>query len=246
MTALGEMLRERRQEHRWTLQDVARQTRIRQDYLQALEEGNYDALPADVQARGFLRTYALALGLDPIETLHLYEQERGEPELVSIAPVSYPPRRRSCVLPSLGLVLFAGLAVAAIALWYYFGYLKPSSPLPTATMPPATPTRLRPTATSTATQPGTVPSPTTTPHAYTGVEAVLEISSDCWVRVIADGVQVFQGTLASGTTRTFSATRDLRIRMGNAGGVRVILNGQDLGVQGRPGQVVDQIWSAHD
>ena len=84
------------------------------------------------------------------------------------------------------------------------------------------------------------------PEEYEGVEALLELSAACWVRVVADGVQIFEGTLASGTTRTFTATLELEIRFGNAGGVRVTLNGEDLGVQGTPGQVLTRVWRAEE
>jgi len=65
------------------------------------------------------------------------------------------------------------------------------------------------------------------------------------VRVIADGAEkpAFEGTLKAGRTYTFTANLELRVRLGNAGGVRVILNGQDLGVQGSSGQVVDRVWT---
>lgn len=250
MPPLGDMLRERRQEHQWTLDQVAQQTRIRQDFLQALEEGEYDRLPADVQVRGFLRTYAQALGLDAKETVDLYQEERGLPDLVSIAPLSHPPRARSCALPSLGFAILATVIVAAIAIVIDRGWLNPATIPPTASPPIPTPTRILPTATPTAqviTSPPTHgPTPAPSAGTYEGIEAILEVSAACWVRVISDDIEIFQGTLAANTTRTFNATRELNIRMGNAGGVRVILNGEDLGVQGGAGQVVTRIWTVEE
>ncbi|MGC8872978.1 MAG: helix-turn-helix domain-containing protein [Chloroflexia bacterium] len=240
MAPVGDTLRERREERGLTLDDVSRQTRIRREYLEALESSQYDRLPADVYVRGFLRAYAQLLGLDPTETVRAYEKERGTPELVSIAPVSTPPRVRSCVLPSVGIVLFATLAMLAFAIWAYYGWLHPTTIPPTATPRPPTATPLPPTFTPQATPP--TAGPTATPRIYRGLEAVFQVSAPCWVRVIADGVQVFQGTLPEGSTRTFTATQELQVRFGNAGGVRVILNGQDLGVQGNPGQVVNRTW----
>lgn len=252
MSALGDLLKERRQEHQWTLQEVAQQTRIRQDFLEALEEGRYDRLPADVQVRGFLRTYANVLGLKPQDVLALYRQERGEPELVSIAPLSRPPRARSCALPSLGFAIVSFFIVATVSAIVYFGWLNspPSTLPPTATLAPPTPTNILPTATPTIrilldTPTPTAPS-TKSPHSYDGVIAILELTSDCWVRVEADGVEIFQGTLAAGTTRTFNADQQLTIRFGNAGGVRVTLNGEELGVQGALGQVVTRTWTAEE
>ena len=64
-TSIGQQLREARQAKNLSLDQVSRVTHIRPRHLEALEAGNLDALPSVTQARGFLRTYALHLGLDP-------------------------------------------------------------------------------------------------------------------------------------------------------------------------------------
>jgi cytoskeletal protein RodZ len=249
MSSLGELLRERREEHRWTLDDVSQRTRIRREYLTALEEGNYAALPADVHVRGFLRNYANVLGLSAQELLDLYRHDRGDPDLVSIAPLVPPPKSRSCALPSLGFAIFATLAMAVCAYWVYYGWLHPAVPSPTPTLPAPTPTNILLTATPTlrvlvGPPTATLTQPGPTQATYNGVEVVLQMSADCWVQVWADNVQVYQGILRAVTSRTFTARQELRIRMGNAGGVRVTFNGQDLGVLGASGQVLERVWKA--
>lgn len=62
---VGQQLRQAREARRLSLEQVARATHMRAHYLQSLEAGNFDALPSLPQARGFLRTYAGYLGLDP-------------------------------------------------------------------------------------------------------------------------------------------------------------------------------------
>ncbi|HUF38014.1 MAG TPA: RodZ domain-containing protein [Anaerolineales bacterium] len=64
-TSVGQQLREARQAKNQSLEQVSRVTHIRPRYLEALEAGNLEALPSRTQARGFLRTYALHLQLDP-------------------------------------------------------------------------------------------------------------------------------------------------------------------------------------
>lgn len=61
---IGQQLCRTRKEHSLTLEQVARETHMRLHYLQALEADDFDSLPSEVQARGFLRTYAGYLGLD--------------------------------------------------------------------------------------------------------------------------------------------------------------------------------------
>src|SRR5258707_14899236 len=54
-----------------------RDTKIRARYLGALERGEYKELPGDVYTKGFLRNYALYLGLDPDEVVGQWRRERG-------------------------------------------------------------------------------------------------------------------------------------------------------------------------
>src|SRR5215213_9605909 len=55
-----------------------RDTKIRARYLGALERGDYRELPGAVYTKGFLRNYALYLGLDPEEVVAQWRRERGD------------------------------------------------------------------------------------------------------------------------------------------------------------------------
>jgi len=67
---VGETLKQARVDRGLTLDQAAQMTRIRRNYLEALERGDATALPSAVQAKGFLRLYAGFLGL-PVEPLVL-------------------------------------------------------------------------------------------------------------------------------------------------------------------------------
>ncbi len=73
MDELGHILREAREMKGLTLGDVQEEIRINSRYLQALEDGEYTALPTAVHARGFLRNYARFLDLDPRPLLERFE-----------------------------------------------------------------------------------------------------------------------------------------------------------------------------
>jgi len=62
--AIGADLRKRRESLGLSLADIERQTRIREIYIYALEEGNLDDLPSTVQGRGMLGNYAAFMDLD--------------------------------------------------------------------------------------------------------------------------------------------------------------------------------------
>jgi hypothetical protein len=58
-----------------------------------------------------------------------------------------------------------------------------------------------------------------------------------WVLARADGKYLFSGTLEANETHTIDATERLTLRLGNAGGVTITLNGKPLGPVGPKGQV---------
>lgn len=87
-----------------------RDTKIRARYLGALERGDYKELPGAVYTKGFLRNYALYLGLDPDEVLDHWRRERGEAR--DTAPVIAVPR--PIAAPSKGLTFSPSIIVVAL------------------------------------------------------------------------------------------------------------------------------------
>lgn len=78
MGRLGDALRDARKQKGWSLAQVEGAVRIRQQYLAALEKEHFTEFASEGQIRGFLRTYALYLGLDPEEILEYYDEEPRE------------------------------------------------------------------------------------------------------------------------------------------------------------------------
>lgn len=74
---LGEKLKKLRSERRISLNEVSRATKIQVKYLEYLEEGAYERLPADVYVKGFLRNYSEFFGIEERTLIKLYEKERG-------------------------------------------------------------------------------------------------------------------------------------------------------------------------
>lgn len=108
MGRLGETLREARKKKNWSLAQAEGATRIRQHYLSALEKEHFAEFSSESQVRGFVRTYALHLGLDPEEILEYYDEE---PRKVSERP--FIPRPRS-LNPWSVMNLFILVAILAI------------------------------------------------------------------------------------------------------------------------------------
>lgn len=77
MESIGDFFKQVRETKGLTVDEVASKTRIRSDFVKALEEGNFAKLPDQVFARGFVRSYARSLGLDEEDAIHRFIQSAG-------------------------------------------------------------------------------------------------------------------------------------------------------------------------
>ncbi|MFN2103243.1 MAG: helix-turn-helix domain-containing protein [Candidatus Promineifilaceae bacterium] len=77
MDELGQILRQARENKGLSLEEVNEQTRISVRYLEALENGDYSALPTATHTRGFLRNYARFLDLEPQPLVERYVQSQA-------------------------------------------------------------------------------------------------------------------------------------------------------------------------
>ncbi|GKS59241.1 XRE family transcriptional regulator [Nitrospira sp.] len=77
MDSIGEFFKQVRETKGLSVEEVALKTRIRADFVRAIEEGNYAKLPDQVFARGFVRSYARSLGLDEEDAIQRFVQSAG-------------------------------------------------------------------------------------------------------------------------------------------------------------------------
>jgi transcriptional regulator with XRE-family HTH domain len=91
MSDISLLLKETRQKYGLTLEDVASRTYIKLPYLEALEEGRLDALPAPVYTYGYIRQYAKLLGLDGGELVAAFQAQELGPRPGPSTQRSLPP-----------------------------------------------------------------------------------------------------------------------------------------------------------
>jgi cytoskeleton protein RodZ len=232
LSTIGEALRSARTAQERSIQEAAAATHIRSSYLEALETERFEDLGGHVYAKGFLRSYAGWLGLDPAPLLAEYrEREHAEVKVVERVPAGIGNlgyRQRSPNWLVVGLV--AGGVVLLVVVWRLLapGGADRNDPGLLARSPAATAT------TAAASAPGAPPS--TTPAE--GVRLVLRYLAPSWTVVEVDGKVVFRGTPAANVRRSFSADRLIKLTLGNAGGVQLTVNGHRLGLAGSSGNVL--------
>jgi cytoskeleton protein RodZ len=264
-TGIGDVLRAARREQGRTLADAAAETRIRETYLAALEEEDFAAMGGDVYVKGFLRSYSRYLGVDPGPLLDRFRSEHGRPEdHTPIAPQPLPPvgpvGPMGPMGPRRGLpqaVIIGGILFSIVIVLGLIGLASDgqrTAPTPGAAPAPA------PTQTVTAdgadsssnTPAATAPDPfqTAVPaesvwpgeHETNGpfTELLVKLTvvgGESYVRSDAGSPQI-DGVFQPGYTNTFRSTKMVKLRIGDAAHVQLMVNGQNVGVLGGPGEVV--------
>lgn len=252
----GERLRAARTRRRISLIEAERATRIRARYLQALEDDEYAALPSGVYSRGFLRNYAIYLGVPPDEVMSTMPERRRRdrrPGVRSVAPPIKVSAPRSIWLIAAAT---AGALVLGALIWLGLsapeagtrasdrgqGGVVPQGQNGSGTPGAASLVTLPPLATAGPTQapsPAPTPVPSPTPVVQ-GVQVELRAVERAWVRATVDGRVVLEETLATGQTRQWTGQQSVLLRVGNGAAVDVSVNGQRVGALGAAGQPIDR------
>jgi transcriptional regulator with XRE-family HTH domain len=205
---VGEFLRRERELRYISLDNLADRTKISRRYLEAIEEGQYDRLPGETFIRGFIRSYAQSVGLDPEETLLRYNQSRlvlGAPPVRTERPFL---ERRAWNERSLLWLLLAGVVVVGGMLVSFVGIVErpsllrwPSSPRPDSSSP-----------------------------LTGGVPLILTViaDSDTWLRVTIDEQPAQDMVLRAGQSTQWIGRERFIVSIGNARATRLKLNDHGL------------------
>ena len=259
--SVGTYLSQERKRKDISLVDVSKITRIAIQYLEALERDEFKALPASIFVRGFLRTYAVNIGLDPKEVLRIYEAQMSSLAAPEMERAASGKRAKPLVkYISTWVIIGFGVGIA------FFFFVKetpvpPSSPpaRPPETIQPGTPLAKASPSESPPVQDKRPPKtleakkPEKDPE---GLSAAVPIKAEgdkkkerrhvlkvqatemTWLRIQSDDLPDVEALLQPMETATWTARRQFKITVGNAGGVEISFNGKPLGVLGAPGQVV--------
>jgi Helix-turn-helix domain/RodZ C-terminal domain len=233
MFEIGASLREARLRRGLSAGDVERELRIRERYLRALEEEQWEMLPGEAYAKGFLRTYAEFLGLDGDLYLDEWNSRFGHHEDAAAVEPEPAGRRRIGVLKPVAAGAGIAVVVAAVAAWQLGSGGSPPVRVRSTPSTPATTTRARAT-----------PPPAAAP-APTPVYAVFSAPRGrCWLLVRsadATGPVLYEQVLAQGSSLRLRVGGGLWVRLGAPWNVDVAVAGH--AVTGLPTSPADVLVS---
>ena len=241
-TDVGSRLRAAREAKQLSAREIAKTTKIPVGALDALEANDVARLPGGIFSRGFVRSYAAAVGLHPEQTLRDFVAQLPAHETATGAvsddrPHGYhhAPRQRRVAGPVFGGVLVCG---AGATLLFFFGI--PGLPTRTGTPPvlavavvpePALSPRLE----APVRDP---PSPSIDPVPQAPLTIVLSPRRDCWVSLRVDGASVVRRVMRAGEREVYGARAEIVLNVGDAGAFAFAINQRAGRALGASGQVV--------
>lgn len=247
--SIGETLASAREDSGLTIGYVSGRTRIREAVIAAIERDDFSLCGGDFYARGHIRTLARTVGVDPAPLIEEYDAEHGGPpqhvvKATDVFDAETPVAIRGRRKPNWSAAMAAALVI--VVGYGIFQFTRDEGRAEERSVVPAVAASPTPTPTPTRTAPAEPP-----PRTYAqGKEVKLEVETlePTWmsVRDSGDDKELFSGLLDEDKTKTWTADKELKIVVGNAGGVRLTVNGKDLGKPGRSGEVMNFTFGPGD
>jgi cytoskeleton protein RodZ len=235
--SLGSLIAKARKDAGLSLEDLAAKTNIRISVLSEIEKNNFSHCGGETYARGHVRNIAAILKADQKEFIRLYEEEQGgetrsiKDLLIENSVMRLPAEARKVSWKVLVLISVVSLFVVGIG-QVVISNFNTNDVVGAAPSASASPTA--------AESPSAEPSAESTFSSGTGVEVVINaVRAKSWLFVSdASGRTLFSGQVSRGAVKVFSSDSQLNLKVGNAGGVDLKVNGKKVEAIGVDGEVV--------
>lgn len=237
--SFGRYLQAIRLEKNISLEQVAAQTRIGLGNLMLVEQEDHEQLPAEVFVKGFLRSYAAAIGADGDEAVRRYESRLNVVQKIAESEASVGKSGTSMWLK---LILSLGLFICIIALSIVIiSYLRhsPKTDITSHQAPPATADN-----SDAGQNQGDEAENQLDSASQSGKAALKKLQlkitalDDTWVKAIIDEKDSAKYTLSAGDTIKLEASTGYNLLIGNAGAIKLTLDDKSIIVPGESGEVV--------
>ena len=239
MGTIGSDLRQAREAAGLSREELAKRTKIRPSLLDAMERDDFGRLPPGLLGRGHLRAYAKEVHLDPDRIVERFGREwMTEPTPVIPPPVDSGESRIPVGTILVGLVLVAALAILVRTIRLESGAGEVEAVGTAGRAADEAPSAVGGATATDAdrSSEASVAPPVTAPPALT---LELHATNPVWVEARADGRRVLYTLVMRDDTPVIEATREIQLRVGNAGAIDYSINGRRGRPFGRPGEVRD-------
>lgn len=233
---LGEFLKRERELKNISLRELAKNTRVREQFLKAIEEDRYELLPSSIYVRGFLSAYAKYVRLDPHDVLLRYERSLKGEEIIPSEVKSKRKPLRKAIWNRKHIWMVSGVIVISLLISYFLHpYL--SGP-PVEDIPNKQEVREALPIITTTQIPEVSPAIEEKPFSLE-----LKAIEETWVKIQVNGQSQTEALFKPGEGSSYQATNRIELLIGNAGGLDMVFNGRMMERFGKSGEVVTLVFT---
>jgi len=243
----GEILKRRREELGLGIKEVAELIKIKDEYISSIEEDRFEKLPVAVYTIGYIRCYATYLHVDPEPILSVYAGHLSHPQPSAVFPVAYSTKKAPFYYYVISLLVLLLIALMIFIIMRQNdadtqekAFSVPSQPAQVEKPQQAPPVE----ETLPVQQQAAPPAPDTQVPAQEKAAAVtghrIEISAHdlTWVQITFSQGRSEEVLLRPGMVKIWTFPDKAMVKFGNAGGVKLSLDGRDIGTPGSKAQIM--------
>lgn len=228
--SLAETLKKAREDKGLKLEDISKRTRISIKFLEKIENGVYDFAP-EPYVRAFIRSYARIVGLNPDEVIKQYESEIALLKPKEEKKEEKKPQFDVASFVSENILwLIGGFVIVMIVVFIFIGVedrqVKSAKQIQKKSF-------------ETAVEEIKKISPVENVKSeIDSLELKIVATDTVWFSVVIDSSQAKEFLMLPNTSLFLKARDNFNLTIGNAGGIKFVLNGHKFGPIGRSGAVV--------
>ncbi len=233
-----EELKKRRTELGKSIEEISQLTKIKKSYIQAIEDGNWEQLPLEIYTKSYIKIYSELLGLDSKKFIEDYENylsnlnysiKKNIFDLKDKSNLREEKQNKTKNYPrwTISFIIIFIVFVLILTLLYFDRreYYIPPPPNPQPLNSPIQ-EEVKP------------QKQLNNEEHHKSNRLKIEAVEKVWMRITIDEKEKKEYLLDKGQNINLEALKSFKVHIGNAGGVKVYFNNEDLGKLGETGQVV--------
>jgi len=232
---IGEKLKNKRLENGISIEEIQKKTKIRTKYLKAIEENNFNIIPGSVYAKAFMKEYARQLNIDEREILEEYKKIMNVKKVKEVKEKNNDKNEgNENNNNKIKYFIISGSIILVIILSFFFYkmvFKNDSKQVMQKEVITAEENDVKKEEKKKLNKNNFV-------QKENDNNIVIIPMDKSWLKVIADGEEIFKDFISPGDNREFEAENKLELKIGNGAGIKIKVGNKVIGPLGNDGEVI--------
>ncbi len=235
--SIGQTLKKAREANRLSLEEASDRTRIPKKILLTIEDDRLEDIPSDFYAKNFVKSYARFLGATDEGPVREYLSRPHKEDKSQKVPKTRRFPTEWITKHKKHIVIFFVAVLGAFLVFFSLVQMKRLVRYISGRHGAYIDKKRKEQKSLPAVKAARAKAPVVSGREETGIVNLEMVAhSDTWIQVMGDGHLLFRGILKKKEKDVWEAKKEIRLDIGNAGGVAIRLNGKNLGPLGKRGE----------